>query len=298
MITDLQSRVLNWYAANRRELPWRDETDPYRILVSEIMLQQTGVARVAPIYARFLDQFPAFEALAEAPRQDVLRAWAGAGYNRRAIRLHDCARIVCRDHGGRLPDDPETLAGLPGLGPYTVAALLSFAFHRDVPALDTNVRRVLGRVHGATAASDRELQAIARGALPEGRSSDWNQALMDLGATVCLAAKPRCLWCPLRDGCASSGDGDEVAVGRSRRVAERREPYLGSRRFFRGKIVAILRELPVGAWISPRALLGQIKPESSLVDQPWLDDILRGLVADGLATIEGGDDEARITAPT
>jgi len=296
-IEDLHRCVLSWYASHRRELPWRDESDPYRILVSEIMLQQTGVGRVTPIYKRFIERFPSFEALAEASRQDVMRAWAGAGYNRRAIYLHECSRIVCRDHGGRLPADPSVLATFPGLGPYTVAAVLSFAFHRDVPALDTNIRRVLGRVFGKSDANDRDLRAIALRLVPEGRGSDWNQALMDLGATVCLATKPRCLWCPLRESCALAGESVGMGERPSRRVAERQEPYLGSRRFFRGKIVAILRDLPAGTTTSVDAVLDRIKPDWTSADQPWLEDIIRGLVADGLAMIVDSGGENRLAAP-
>lgn len=296
-IEDLQRGILDWYEANRRDLPWRDESDPYRILVSEIMLQQTGVGRVAPIYERFIKRFPSFEALAEASRQSVLQAWAGAGYNRRAIHLHECARIICREHGGRLPEDPDVLAALPGLGPYTVAAVLSFAFHQDVPALDTNIRRVLGRALGRREATDRELRAIALRLIPEGRGSDWNQALMDLGATVCLAMKPRCLWCPIKESCVSVGATLEVRRGSEKRIAERQEPYPGSRRFFRGKIVAILRDLPAGTTVSADALLDSIKPEWTSADRPWLDDLIRGLVADGLATTVDSDGDVRFAAP-
>ena len=296
-IEELRRGVLDWYATNRRDLPWRDESDPYRILVSEIMLQQTGVGRVSPIYERFIKRFPSFEALAEASRQNVLQAWAGAGYNRRAIHLHECARIICRDHGGRLPDDPDVLAALPGLGPYTVAAVLSFAFHHDVPALDTNIRRVLGRVLGKREATDRELRTIALRLIPQGRGSDWNQALMDLGATVCLATKPHCLWCPISKICVSAGAKDEVKRGRAKRIAERQEPYLGSRRFYRGKIVAILRDLPAGTNVSPDAVLDLIKPEWTSEDQTWLDDLIRGLVADGLAMTVDSGGEVRFAAP-
>lgn len=295
---DIQRRILDWYSVNRRQLPWRDDTDPYRILVSEIMLQQTGVGRVGPIYRRFIDLFPTFAALAEAPRQDVLRAWAGTGYNRRAIHLHECARIVCRDHAGRLPNDPTILARLPGLGPYTVAAVLSFAFHQDVATVDTNIRRVLGRSSGKPDADERELRELATRLLPRGRASDWNQALMDLGATICLASNPRCSICPVREICASALDGDALARAPARRVAERQEPYLGSRRFYRGRIVAILRDLPSGQHMSAGDLLTRIKPDATAADQPWLDEIMRGLAADGLASIDTSQGDARFSAPT
>src|SRR5262249_26818104 len=201
-VANIQARLLEWYRTHRRDLPWRHTSDPYAVLVSEIMLQQTGVERVALAYQRFLERFPTFEALAGAPRVEVLRAWAGLGYNRRAVHLQECARRVVAEHGGRLPSDPEALRRLPGIGPYTLGAIRSLVFHEDEPALDTNVRRVVGRLAFGHAAGAVDLARAARELVPAGRSADWNQALMDFGSIQCTASNPACLICPLRDRCA------------------------------------------------------------------------------------------------
>lgn len=296
-IAYLQQRLLEWYEVNRRDLPWRGATDPYAILVSEVMLQQTGVDRVIPYYQRFLELFPSFEALAEAPRIEVLRAWAGLGYNRRAVNLHECAKSVVREHGGRLPDDPEALRRLPGLGPYTVAAVLSFVFHRDVPTLDTNVRRVVGRIARGYPVGDRDLRDIAAQLVPAGRSSDWNQALMDFGSAYCTASNPRCLFCPVRERCAAvSGDG-YLDARWSKKVAEKAESYQGSRRFYRGRIVARLRDLSAGEWITLGELLGDVKPGHTAADFTWIAELVEALAAEGLASVVQADGGMQVAAP-
>src|SRR3954469_11860086 len=179
--------LLDWYARVKRPLPWRATRDPYAILVSEVMLQQTQAARVIPYYEAFLDRFPHVRALASAPKADVLAAWSGLGYNRRALALQRTAQVVDEDGW------PEDLTELPGVGPYTAAAVGSFAFGAQVAAVDTNVRRVAERLgRGAPA----EL-------LPPGRAAEFNQAAMDLGATICTARTARCSECPVRRWCAS-----------------------------------------------------------------------------------------------
>jgi A/G-specific adenine glycosylase len=203
-----QRRLLAWYAAHGRDLPWRRTREPYRILVSEIMLQQTQVDRVVPKYREFLRRFPSLRRLAAAEVEEVRRLWYPLGYNIRPVRLHAIARETLARYGGRLPDDGDKLRGLPGIGRYTAGAILSFAFGRDAPILDTNVRRVLGRIFlGARAArrrrSDSALWALAAAVLPPGRGYDFNQALMDFGATWCTPRRPRCRSCPVRGICAS-----------------------------------------------------------------------------------------------
>jgi A/G-specific adenine glycosylase len=199
-------RLLGWYGRHGRDLPWRATRDPYRILVSEIMLQQTQVDRVLPKYLEWLDKYPTFHALAAAPLDEVTRTWYPLGYNVRPRRLHAIARESVERYGGELPDDEATLRSFKGIGAYTAGAVLSFAFGRRAPILDTNVARVLFRVfvgRGAPKrhAMRRHLWEVSRTVLPRRHVFDFNQALMDFGATVCVARKPRCGGCPLRRQC-------------------------------------------------------------------------------------------------
>ncbi|HEX7299944.1 MAG TPA: A/G-specific adenine glycosylase [Solirubrobacteraceae bacterium] len=234
--------LLRWYERERRDLPWRRTRDPYAILVSEVMLQQTQVARVVPRYEAWLARWPTAADLAAAPLDEVLREWVGLGYNRRALRLWEAARVVARDGW------PERLDDLPGVGPYTAAALGSFAFGRQEVALDTNARRVFARV-------GRALEP------PPGRAAQFNQATMELGATVCTARAPRCHVCPLRARC----DGPAARVIAPRRGD--RERFEDSNRWVRGRVVAALA---AGEGV-PR----EIAPER-------LERALRGLIDDGL----------------
>lgn len=198
-------RLLAWYRRHGRDLPWRRTRDPYRVLVSEVMLQQTQVSRVIPKYREWLRRYPSLEALAAALAGEVREAWYPLGYNIRPRRLQTIARIVVRRHGGRLPGTRDGLLSLAGIGAYTAGAVLSFAFGRDAAVLDTNVRRVLRRVWVGDhrRVGDRALWDLAERLLPRGRAYDFNQALMDLGATVCTARRPRCDACPLAGMCAS-----------------------------------------------------------------------------------------------
>jgi A/G-specific adenine glycosylase len=201
-----QERLLSWYADNKRDLPWRKTSDPYNILVSEIMLQQTQVERVIPKYEEFLQKYPTLETLASAPVEDVKQTWYPLGYNIRPVRLHSIAREAVEKYGGKIPDDPEALQSLKGIGRYTVGAVLSFAFGREAPILDTNVRRVLHRVFVGPGDAQgyriqRELWELSEALIPAGQAYDFNQALMDFGATLCTARKPLCLVCPMHDIC-------------------------------------------------------------------------------------------------
>lgn len=209
--------LLAWYARHGRDLPWRRTRDPYRILVSEIMLQQTQVARVVPKYHEFLARYPTLEALAAADVDEVRRLWYPLGYNIRPVRLHRIAREALARYGGRLPDTPEELRRLPGVGRYTAGAVLAFAYGRDAPVLDTNVRRVLGRVFVGRRRlrGDTAWWALAEALVPRGRAYDFNQALMDFGATWCTARRPRCQPCPLRRLCVSFplGEGERARRG-------------------------------------------------------------------------------------
>lgn len=201
-----------WYRRHRRDLPWRRTKDPYRIWVSEVMLQQTQVVTATPFYGAFLDRFPDVGTLARAPIADVLSAWSGLGYYRRARNLHAAAQQVMRDHAGRIPSDPSAFGELPGVGRYTVGAVLSIAFDRSLPVLDGNVARVLARIEGrAVSVRDphgaRTLWARAEALMPARAAGDWNQALMELGATVCAPRAPSCPSCPVLRSCRAYAEG-------------------------------------------------------------------------------------------
>jgi A/G-specific adenine glycosylase len=199
-------RLLDWYRRNGRDLPWRRTRDPYRILVSEIMLQQTQVDRVRPKYDEWLRRYPDFETLAAAPVEEATRAWYPLGYNVRPRRLHAIAREAVASYGGSLPNDETVLRSFKGIGAYTAGAVLSFAFGQRAPILDTNVARVLfrvfvGRGNPRAHTVRRHLWEISRATLPHRHVFDFNQALMDFGATLCVARKPKCLTCPLARRC-------------------------------------------------------------------------------------------------
>lgn len=271
-----QGSLLAWAEAERRDLPWRRTRDPWAILVSEAMLQQTQVARVVPRYRAFLERFPDPGACAAATVGEVVVAWTGLGYNRRALYLHRAATAVVEVHGGSMPTDLGSLLALPGVGPYTARAILAFAFERDVGVLDTNAARVLARRSGGPL-RPREAQQAADEAVPAGHGWAWNQAVLDLGATVCTARAPRCDVCPVAGSCAwfgTSGSGVDPALG-SAGVTGRQSRFEGSDRQGRGRLIEALRSGPVSA-DDLAAVMG------------WPDDPLRasrvaaGLVADGL----------------
>jgi A/G-specific adenine glycosylase len=202
-------RLLSWYKRHGRDLPWRRTDDPYHILVSEIMLQQTQVERVVPKYAEWLERFPSLDALAAAPEGEVTAAWYPLGYNIRPKRLQTIARDAVARYGGRLPADEETLLSFKGIGAYTAGAIRSFAFRQRAAILDTNVARVLFRVFVGKGdpkshAMKRHLWTVSEALVPRRDVFDFNQALMDLGAMVCVARDPKCLVCPMASACRSS----------------------------------------------------------------------------------------------
>jgi A/G-specific adenine glycosylase len=205
---NIASDLLHWYAANARLLPWRGHPDPYAVWVSEIMLQQTRVETVIPYFQHWMERFPTIPALAGASLQDVLATWEGLGYYSRARNLHNAAQVLIIDYGGRLPRDMKALRSLPGIGRYTAGAIASIAFGMDEPTLDSNIRRVLARLFNVEIpARSREGEArlwkLAAENLPPGQASDFNQALMDLGATICTPRQPDCDHCPLMLDCAA-----------------------------------------------------------------------------------------------
>jgi A/G-specific adenine glycosylase len=234
---DLARDLLRWYDRQARRLPWRlppnvaggngaaPRPDPYRVWLSEVMLQQTTVAAVAPYYQAFLARWPTVDALAAAPLEDVLSAWAGLGYYARARNLHKCARTVSGELGGRFPESEAALRRLPGVGPYTAAAVAAIAFDQPATPVDGNVERVTARlfaVESPLPKAKADLRRLAEGLTPNERPGDFAQAMMDLGATVCLARRPRCLACPLTDRCAARAAG--LAEALPRRAAKAPRP--------------------------------------------------------------------------
>lgn len=199
-----QIRLLKWYSEFGRDLPWRRTADPYKILVSEVMLQQTQVDRVIPKYHEFLERYPTVKDLASAEPDEVRETWYPLGYNIRPYRLHSIACETVERYGGNIPNDPEELQSMKGIGRYTAGAVRSFAFNEDAPILDTNVMRVLHRVfieEGDPKTQKTKLWALSEDVIPKGKGYDFNQALMDFGAMVCTARKPYCLLCPMREFC-------------------------------------------------------------------------------------------------
>ncbi|MGE0658695.1 MAG: A/G-specific adenine glycosylase [Reyranellaceae bacterium] len=229
---DIAPGLLAWYDRHRRTLPWRaspgETGDPYRVWLSEIMLQQTTVATVGPYFARFLERWPDVRALADAPLDHVLQQWAGLGYYARARNLHKCAVVVARDLGGVFPDTEEGLQRLPGVGAYTAAAIAAIAFGRSANVVDGNVERVMARLHAEETPlphAKPRLKALAAQHVPQERAGDYAQALMDLGATICTPRKPKCVICPLVDVCVARRLGIQETFPRRTQKAEKPTRY-------------------------------------------------------------------------
>ncbi|GCF10396.1 A/G-specific adenine glycosylase [Dictyobacter arantiisoli] len=296
----VHASLLSWYEQEQRALPWRTTSDPYAILVSEVMLQQTQVDRVLPKYQQFLSAFPTLIDLAAAATADVIAVWVPLGYNRRAVSLQAIARQVVDKYDGHIPDTIDELLTLKGIGRYTAGAIACFAYRKQVATVDTNIRRVLHRVflgleHPEPKANDAQMLSLAEQILPEGQAYNWNQALMDMGATICSSNNPLCGSCPLQQNCRAYTEMGQYSLFPSgavlrqlRKVAEKKtsyqsQPFTSSNRYFRGRIVDLLRSLTTHQRI-PLAILGpQIKPEFSDQDFPWLQKVVQGLVKDGLA---------------
>lgn len=294
--------VRAWFREHGRDLPWRGEVSPWAVLVSEVMLQQTPVVRVEPRWRDWLERWPTAADLAAAPRAEVLAAWDSLGYPRRALRLQECAREIVSRHGGRVPGTEEDLLALPGIGPYTAAAVVAFAFGRRSVVLDTNVRRVISRwadgralppAHLGSAERERAARLVPA---DDAGAAEWAAASMELGALVCTARSPRCSDCPLRERCAWALAGFPADAHAATR---RRQPFEGTDRQRRGRIMRRLREAHASGerWVAqeelhraaktPRgpsragACAGKAPPGSP---GPR---ILAGLVADGLVSTDG-----------
>ncbi len=291
-ISSLHTRIINWYRKHQRELQWRKTTDPYEILVSEIMLQQTQVSRVQEKLPEFLRQFPTMAALARSSSARVVRAWQGMGYNNRAVRLRDLARTVMGVQEGKLPSGIDALQSLPGIGPYTSHAVACFAFRKHTPVVDVNVRRVLSRMlwkmeHPSDLKPEKEIWTIADRILPRDTYT-WNQALIDLGAVICTGRKPLCSFCPVRDCCQSrnlSGNARNISNGTGARMAE--PMYDGiPRRIWRGKIIETLRAIDDGRSIPLLRLGKSIKKNFTKGELPWLAGVVNRLERDKLVSIQ------------
>ena len=272
-------RVVDWYAVNARDLPWRrDEATPWAVMVSEFMLQQTPVARVLPVYEQWLETWPTPADLAAATSGDAVRAWGRLGYPRRAQRLHAAATAIVTEHGGRVPDSYAELLALPGVGDYTAAAVATFGYARRHVVLDTNVRRVLARVLSGVefpaTSVNRAERDLAASVLPEDEpaAATWSVAAMELGALVCTAASPRCGGCPVADLCAWRAAGHPAYDGPPRRG----QSYAGTDRQCRGRLLAVLREAHEPVHVS------RLEAVWSPAEQR--ERALASLLADGLVT--------------
>ncbi len=214
MIERIQSELLNWFEINQRDLPWRLNKDPYRIWVSEIMLQQTRVDTVIPYYENFMTQFPTLNELADADEEKVIKAWEGLGYYSRVRNLHSAVKEVASSYGGVVPDSQEEISTLKGVGPYTAGAILSIAYGKRIPAVDGNVMRVISRIYNlhddiAKVSTRKNIETIVTDLIPDGSASYFNQALMELGALICVPRSPKCLSCPLQHICKAREAGVE-----------------------------------------------------------------------------------------
>jgi len=303
LTAQVHAALLQWYRAHQRDLPWRSTRDAYAILVSEIMLQQTQVERVLPKYHQFLAAFPTLADLAAAPTAEVIRVWVPLGYNSRAVRLQSIARQVIAEFGGQIPSSVDELLRLKGIGRYTAGAIACFAYHRQVATVDTNIYRVLhrnflGLEHPEPRISTTDMFTFAEQVLPPDEAYNWNQALMDLGATICTSANPLCARCPLQEQCQAYRDMSQYSLfpggtvlRQLRKVAEPKpsyetKPFTSTSRYFRGRIIDHLRSLAANQRITLTNLGPIIKADYNEADAPWLLKLVQGLAKDGLLDVQ------------
>lgn len=277
-----QAALIEWWSDHGRDLPWRRSRDPWAVLVSELMLQQTQVARVEQRYVHFLERFPTVAACAGAPVGEVIDEWAGLGYNRRAVHLHRTASVCVERHDGQLPTTLDELLALPGLGPYTARAVLVFAHEHDIGLVDTNAGRFVARALAGRPLRAAEAQAVADGAVPDGWGWTWGQAVFDLGATVCRKRGPRCDECPVRAHCAWARAGwpDPDPIGGSAGISAPQSTFDGSDRQGRGRLVDALRRGEIARRDLARAMGWPEDPDRA-------ERVAATLVRDGLAVCTG-----------
>jgi A/G-specific adenine glycosylase len=281
-VLPVQHDLIEWWSRAGRDLPWRRSRDPWAVLVSELMLQQTQVARVVDRHPRFLQRFPTVEACAAAPVGDVIDEWAGLGYNRRAVHLHRTATRCVEEHGGALPDTLDALLALPGIGPYTARAVLVFAHEHDIGLVDTNAGRFVARALAGRPLRPGEAQEVADAAVPAGWGWTWGQAVFDLGASVCRKRSPRCDDCPVRSHCswARAGFPAPDPIDGSAGISAPQPRFEGSDRQGRGRLVDALRR-------------GEVSRRDLATVMGWPGDAARAervagsVVADGLVVRDG-----------
>src|SRR3989344_778504 len=287
-------KLLSWYSQHKRDLPWRTNHSPYYILVSEFMLQQTQVPRVVEKFKEFLGRFPTFQDLAKASTAEVIESWSGLGYNRRALLLHKFAQEVCEKHDGEIPQRKEQLQELPGIGPYTTGAILSFAYNLPEPAIDVNVRRIYlrffqGKDQGLPMGKkeEQELYQLAKRSIPENKSKDFHSALMDFGSSVCTRNNPSCNQCPLQKSCTffplykNDKENSLFVMERKKEQGITENGKHIPNRIFRGRIVEFARKNKEKELLIEE--LGKvIKKDYKIQDEEWLLSLLKKLQEDGL----------------
>jgi len=276
--------LLNWYAKEARSFPWRYlNPEPYHVLISEYMLQQTQTQRIAERFPVFIEQFPNIHALSNTTKQEIIMAWQGLGYNNRALRLRDCAIAIVDKHEGIIPDTYDELTSLPGIGPYTASAIMAFAYGIDIAIIDVNIHRIYSRILGISDPADankRMIMSFAEHAYPKGKASEWHQALMDIGATLCKANHAICNECPLHLHCKSAFQVQMQVKKKSRKEPSHRDV---PNRIWRGKTIECLRNRPSYAESKELLLDAIIEDHINTQDIHWFDHIiLPSLVKDSL----------------
>jgi A/G-specific adenine glycosylase len=274
-----QKTILNWYKQNKRDLPWRQTDDPYKITVSEIMLQQTQVPRVIEKYNEFLKKFPTIKKLAQASPADVIDTWAGLGYNRRALHLHKFAQQITNNHKGIIPTDAQTLQTLPGIGPYTSNAIRAFAFNLDGTVIDINIKRIYSRIFFSGEGTNEQLAEKATVLTPKNKNRDWNNALMDFGSSICTD-KPQCHQCPLTNECTAYQDGHPEKYVKPKTQSK----FIGSNRYYRSLIIKELRKSK--DYTTSVTHINKLKPKDK--SDEWFITIINSLEKDGLIKNSGG----------